>query len=173
MQATYQWSSGARIKIDPQTAGERLEAIRARKGGQLDRRDVLADARKTRSPLHQAFEWEDSVAAEQYRLMQAGHLLRAITVVFEDAPQSEPIRAFVHVSKGDDDAAFTHISVALADADMKAQLLKQALAEIEGWRRRYAHLEELSIIFAAADEVLSAHSGRTNRAPQLALAGAV
>jgi len=154
MRATYKWANGSRIKINPQTAGERIEWLRKRKGGQLDRKDVLAEAKKSRSPLHSAFEWDDSVAAEQYRLEQAGHMLRHITVVFEDSPEADPIRAFVHVSRREDEPAFTHISVALGDDDMRSQLLAQALAEIAGWRRRYAHLQELSILFAAADEVL-------------------
>lgn len=51
------------------------------------RASVLVDeARPEDSPAHPAFEWRDDVAAEEYRLYQARHLIRRVTVIHEEKP---------------------------------------------------------------------------------------
>ena len=46
---------------------------------------VLVDeARPVDSPAHDAFEWDDSKAAEEYRLSQARGWLKNVTLVVED-----------------------------------------------------------------------------------------
>ena len=53
--------------------------------GVLTPEAVVDDARPDDAPLHSHFEWDDALAGEQYRLVQARHLIRAVTV---DAPSS-------------------------------------------------------------------------------------
>lgn len=55
-------------------------AIKDRAGGHDIISDVLADARDEESPLHPYFEWDDGVAAEQYRWQQAYGLVRRVKV---------------------------------------------------------------------------------------------
>lgn len=50
----------------------------ARKSGRLTPELVVRDAEDARSPLHSQFEWDDSKAAEQYRLEQARDLIRSV-----------------------------------------------------------------------------------------------
>lgn len=46
---------------------------------------VLVDAaRPVDSPAHDAFEWDDSKAAEEYRLSQARNWIKNVTLVIED-----------------------------------------------------------------------------------------
>lgn len=58
----------------------RLEKIRARNNGVLTPDDVVKDARSETSPLHPYFTWDDSEAANQYRLDQARLLIRNVRV---------------------------------------------------------------------------------------------
>jgi len=58
----------------------RLEKIRLNHDGVLTPDDVVKDARRDSSPLHDQFEWDDTVAAGKYRIEQARELIR--TVVF-------------------------------------------------------------------------------------------
>jgi hypothetical protein len=46
--------------------------------GLLQPFDVVEAARDPGSPLHDSFEWNDSVAAERYRLEQARRLIRTV-----------------------------------------------------------------------------------------------
>jgi hypothetical protein len=134
--------------LDAQGTGEHLEALRG--DGDLTPEAVLKDATKKRSPLHIAFEWDDSAAAHQHRLNQARYMLRSIVVVLDDAPEAEPIRAFVNVA-ATSEHRYTHIQIALSDETMREQLIAKARSEMEGWRRRYTQLHELSAVFAAID----------------------
>ena len=59
---------------------ERLERIRIREKGVLTPDAVVADARNVTSPLHGYFTWDDTEAANQFRLEQARTLIRNIKV---------------------------------------------------------------------------------------------
>ena len=64
-----------------------LLAIAARHDGLLSPAQIVEEARDPASPLHDEFEWDDDSAAEQYRMAQAGALVRRLklTVIREDA----------------------------------------------------------------------------------------
>lgn len=146
----YQWKKGAHHspKVDAQAAGEELERIRTFHNGRLENADVVDAARDEASPIHEAFEWSDEKAAEAYRLDQAGALIRAIDVIIEkpDAPPA-PIRAFVSV-KREEDRSYTSVQHALSDAELRAQVIAAAWAELDAWRKRHAELVEFAGIFA-------------------------
>ena len=69
----------------------RLEALYAKKG-KLTTAQVLADAAKPRSPLHKEFTWDNSKAANEYRLIQARKLIRRYNVTVQDYGEK-----FVHI----------------------------------------------------------------------------
>jgi len=49
--------------------------------GRLSPADVVETARDPASPLHHCFDWDDSTAAESWRLEQARRLIRSVRVV--------------------------------------------------------------------------------------------
>jgi hypothetical protein len=143
------WASGG---VSAQVVGERLEEIR--RGRRLTPKAVVDDARPARSPLHPCFEWNDSLAAEKYRLEQARGLIQNVVVVYE-APKGKklPVRAFVSVTKNNE-REYTSISAAVRSPNLRQQLLEEALAEIVLWRQKYSRLQELSAIFGVVDRVM-------------------
>ena len=87
----YQWKSASRIKTNAQTAGEICENLERTVG--LTAKNLLEVSRPEDAPLHNEFEWNDSVAAEKYRENQARYIIRMLCV----APEKEdkpPVRAF-------------------------------------------------------------------------------
>ena len=155
MAMVYQWKPEARVKVDAQIAGEELERIRVRNNGRLDSRGVLEASRPSDAPLHGEFEWDDAAAAEQYRVQQAGYLIRMIAVEVDQAERSEPMRAFVSVVR-EADRSYTSIQHALSDTELRAQVLSQAWSELEAWRKRHAELIELAKVFAVIDQARTA-----------------
>lgn len=152
----YAWKNGAAAKVDAQVAGDELERLRVERNGRLDSRDVVEAARWPQSPLHPAFEWDDRKAAESWRVEQAGHMIRHLTVVVEKPDGEErPIRAFVSVVR-DADRSYTSVAHAMADADLRAQVIAAAWTELEAWERRHAELVEFGQVFAAIDQARSA-----------------
>lgn len=170
MKPVFQFQDGAHLRGDAQVVGERLEAIRAKKGT-LTPDLVLGDAKNIRSPLHEYFEWDDSKAAHQHRVEQARYLIRSVTVVYEagePAPARQahietvplaptapprPVRAFVSVQRDDGGRGYESTAVAMNDADMRRQVLERAHGEMAAVGRRYRELQELSEVFKALDQV--------------------
>lgn len=158
---TYQWARGVRFNVDPQAAGDRIEAIRRKHGGEVRPHHLVADARRG-GPLRACFTWDDAEAAREYRLEQARRILRGlVTVVDERRP--EPVRAFVAVrsetdhpenEEGDDGRSYVAIAEALDDPAMREQVLNAALSELRSWRQKYKRLQELARLFAAVDTQL-------------------
>lgn len=64
--------------MDTERKKKILERLQSLEGddGRITPEAVVEDARDPESPLHDEFEWDDSVAAEKYRLEQARRLLR-------------------------------------------------------------------------------------------------
>ena len=152
--SVYKWKDGAHIRINAKVAGAELERIRTKHRGRLTPKDVLDEAKSNVSPLHKHFTWDDTKAAQQYRLQQAGELIRSIEVVVEQAKPagraSGNVRAFVSVKEGKK-RAYTSIADAMSDTDLRAQVLADALRELQTWRKRYEQLSEFSKVFAAID----------------------
>jgi len=150
----YKWKSGARAKVKAQVAGEELERIRIRDGEELSPEAVVTEARKKKSPLHDEFEWDDTVAAHEFRLEQARCMIRSVLVTREGGKE---IRAFlnVRVEAADEDApakVYTSIERAMSDPVFRAQVLAKARKELQEWRKRYNDLEEFASIYRAMDE---------------------
>jgi hypothetical protein len=57
-----------------------IRALADRSGGLITPDIVVAAARHPDSPLHSEFEWDDTAAAEKYRLDQARALIRSVKV---------------------------------------------------------------------------------------------
>lgn len=65
--------------------------------GQITPTDVVDAARDPASPLHGHFEWDDSAAAEEWRLAQARTLIASVRVKLHSVPERPPLRAFVAI----------------------------------------------------------------------------
>jgi hypothetical protein len=120
---------------------------------------IVADARKKSSPLHSYFEWNDEIAAEKYRLQQAAKLIRDIGMETKDPKSNEKvvIRAFARVKLEGDKAlkgGKHHVvttNKALANKELREQVIGQALSYIKAWRNKYRLYTELSELFDAID----------------------
>lgn len=156
MGMVYQWKSGSRIQIDAQAAGEEMERIRVVNNGRLEAENVVEAAKAPKSALHPHFEWNDKEAAKAWRIEQAGHLIRCITVTLEKPDgEAAPTRAFVSV-KRDEDRSYTSVQHALSDAELRQQVLDRAWDELEAWRKRHAELVEFAKVFAVIDQARGA-----------------
>lgn len=62
--------------------------------GEIEPAAVVEAARSKKSPLHDRFEWDDSVAGHQYRLQQARHLIKLLRI---DRPEKAETRTVAFV----------------------------------------------------------------------------
>ena len=167
MSIKYKWSSGS-PGIPAQVAGEFVEAMRQEKG-HVTAREILDAARSEESPIHAAFCWDDGEAAEKWRLRQAGEMLRCLVRIVPVAPnRTAPVRAFVSIENGNSRRGYVSVDVAMADDDMRGQLLQRALDEAKHWRDQYQRLQELTPVFAAIKTVEQTARKRPRAKPKRA-----
>lgn len=108
--------------------------------------EVLERARDEKSELHKCFEWDDSKAAEKYRTIQAGNVIRALYIVHKDE-ETAPVRVLSKTSS----SSYQPTRTFLTNENEYADLLKRALSELESFKRKYETLSELESVFEQID----------------------
>lgn len=126
---------------DPQRIGEALASVAARNGGRLQPEDTVDAARDPKSALHPHFDWDDTVAAEKWRLEQARLLIRSIRV--EDDTRSYPPPAFLSIREVDRGTSYRFIGEVVRSAELQDAVLQAADRDLAAWQRRYNTLKDL------------------------------
>ena len=116
---------------------------------------IVEKGRNESTELHKCFEWNDTVAAEKYRIVQARDITRHLYYVRrepEDEEErqedrtvvlSEKFRVFTHMNGTPGIMQTVHI---VKDDDKYRQLLEQAMNELRAFKRKYECLKELKPI---------------------------
>ena len=134
---------------------EALKEIAKRDGGLLRPQAVVDAARPESSPLHGAFCWNNTEAAEKYRLIQAQYLIRSFRVTIEDNGAKYETPVFVGVStdrtEGKAENPYRLAEDVVKDADLLAVAEHDALEQLQGLRNRLGYLKRLDDIWAAID----------------------
>jgi hypothetical protein len=150
-------------KANPQRIGEALAKIAAAGGGELTPKAVVEAARSSSNVLHKHFEWDDSKAAEAFRLDQARNVIRSIHAEDEDASDGHAA-AFVSVSdKGG--TSYRTLDAIKNSADLQARVLAQAERDLDAFQRRYRAMQDVCAIIRTAQDALAKKRAKTeNRA---------
>ena len=144
--AAYKYSYGnvaGLFKNSADVAGPVCRALRESKEG-LTPHSLVEASRSENAPLHNEFEWDDSVAAEKYRETQAANIIRHLVIVETDTEEvrEKGVRAFV--STGENKNAYVPIKEALQNATWRENLLKAAVADMRTFVYKYKRLSELA-----------------------------
>lgn len=151
--SAYKWTSGARCAVDANIAGAVCEQLEER--GELTAERLVDVSRPEDAPLHRAFEWNDAIAAEKFRVTQAGYIIRSLVVVVEAADEARPIRAYFTTEV----KRYENINVIMQSEDKRRKLLQTAKRELEAFKAKYKALTELNKVFEAIDTVAEAVDG--------------
>lgn len=152
---TYQYRDGfrARPQIEAEQCHAILEQVRQQHNGNLTAPVLVESAKPKRHKLNHYFEWRDQVAGSRWREQQARSLIGAIQVQVDD---HEPVRSYQIITKlqvvdnkaeSEPVRMYADTEEALSDPDMRAQILRRCLAEVDSLRRRYSALKELADAF--------------------------
>lgn len=138
-----------------------LESIRG--DGTLTPEAVLSWARKHEdSELHGMFTWDDSEAAEKWRLEEARKLVVSVECIFPNLKARE--RVYVSISTDRvHGQGYRILSEVMTDEVRKATLLADALEELKSVRRRYTQLTELAAVWSSIDAVTSPNRKRRKK----------
>lgn len=137
------WRVAGIYKADAQKVAEEIG------NKKITPEEVLKKAKDENSELHKCFEWNDSVAAEKYRLQQAGNVIRML-VYKSEKENTEPVRAF-HITT--EKNTYQPTRTFLVQQDEYQSLLKRAMAELEAFKKKYHTLSELESVFEAMEMI--------------------
>jgi hypothetical protein len=118
-----------------------LQNIYEANGHELTPAAVVEASRPADAPLHHRFEWDDSIAGERYREVQAAQIIRSVKVtrITDTERGAVPVRAFLAVGETSDDPTGSWTYVALDDlsVDATAVILAQMEKDLSAIRRKY------------------------------------
>jgi hypothetical protein len=153
----YVWRETARIKgVTPDDAVKVLNEIAARDGS-IQPQAVVDEARPKDSIIHPAFEWRDTIAAEEHRKWQARNLIRCVRTVSEPDPTrpadertvkvvTTPAFVFTGGSQGNEDkpAGYYPAAKVITDMELFDRAMNEALQKLRSAERSVEDLKALA-----------------------------
>lgn len=141
------WSVKGLFKADAQRVADEISSI----GETATPQQVLDKAKDESTELHKCFTWDNSAAAEKWRLHEARNVICHLVIdKIDDAPKEEPVRVFF---KPETTSGYKRVDLIIKDGEYEA-LLKQAKAELVVFKTKYKRLTELENVFEAIDEII-------------------
>lgn len=110
---------------------------------------IVNVARDENSLLHQFFEWNDSIAAEKYRKIQAQQMLCRITYIVED--NDEPKRYYHNFTYSTHE--YHPVQYFYQHKDAYEELKKRAKDYLDGAVKRFSDIKELQPVWDAIKSV--------------------
>lgn len=126
----YKWTR--RFPVDAQIVGEVIEALPERSADYL-----LREARKKRSPVHSLFEWDNTKAAREYRLLQARLIINSLECEVVSVG-SEPQYIKAYIKQAGDTSIYVEIDEATDDDVTDAEA--ECIRHMERFKKRWSDL---------------------------------
>lgn len=141
----FVFRNGSRVSgVNAQSVGEELQRINEERGA-LRPSEVVNEARPESSPLHPAFEWNDSVAADEWRMHTARNLIRSVHVVDDS---EEPVAVYVSVQSPVGKREYQPVEIVVNRPDLYGMAVYEAQQRINS---AHKSLEDLEQAAGAAD----------------------
>lgn len=129
--------------VDPNKVAEEISGI----GNSATAEQIVERAKDENSELHKCFEWNDTIAANSWRINQARTLTYHLVIEQKETETDEDkpeIRFFVNPKNGEGYKRFERV---FRQEDEYQQLLQKAMQELHAFKRKYSRLTELQDIF--------------------------
>jgi hypothetical protein len=122
------------------------------KHGDLNDQLVVDEARPKTAPLHHRFEWDDSVAGEAYRRVQAAELIRSVKIRFDVGGERKSVRGFISNHEvGTPERGGYRPTEEVVQDELAMKILERELQRaMSDIKRKFGHLKEFAAILRAA-----------------------
>ena len=144
--AAYKYSYGGMdslFKNSADVAGAVCQKLSESDVG-LTAKSLVDASRDEKAPLHNEFEWNDSIAAEKYREEQAANIIRHLIIVRTDTEEVRASKDRSFVFTGERKTGYVPLDKALSNEVWKTNLLKAARADMRTFVLKYNRLSELA-----------------------------
>lgn len=144
----YSWNTGYSYSVDANAVGKEFEKL----GDNLTPETVVNVARDENNIMHNIFEWDDTVAGEKYRKIQATQLIKnlKINIISNDKKEKKQVRAFVSLERN---TGFKSLEAVINDIDQYQMLLDKAYRELYSIKLKYETLSEIQDLLKDIPEI--------------------
>ena len=122
--------------------------------GTLTAENVVDDARSPESPLHQHFEWNDTAAAEKYRITQARKLISSVHVtIIEELRLIDTVAYIRDPDLGPRDQGYAAVTEIRTDAERARKAILNEIATASAYLARVRALSTALGLDGAVESV--------------------
>ncbi len=108
--------------------------------GNPNPKEILEIARSTRSPIHKYFDWDDTAAAEKYRISQARDLITALYVEIDGGPR---MRAYEKIRLEENGPKqFLSLEQIAQAPSLVSQVVERAKSDLLFWKTKNENYKE-------------------------------
>ncbi len=143
------WKIGGIFKADAHEVAKEICSI----GDECTPQDLVKYARNENSELHKCFEWNDSIAGEKYRELQAQKVLTTLVITKDLGEDKKPVQYRLFVNTGDRSGNYKPLPVVIRKQDEYGRLLEMAKRELQAFKKKYSILAELENVFLEIDSL--------------------
>lgn len=140
------WKVAGLFRADASKVATEISSL----GEAVKPKDLVRYARDESSELHKCFEWDDGIAGEKYRELQAQKVLQLL-VITPKVEEKEPVSYRIFVNTGDNSGKYKPLPLVVKRSDEYESLLKMAKRELQAFKKKYEMLKELEGIFNEID----------------------
>lgn len=140
--ATWKTGFESLHKADAQKVADEILSI----GESATPAQIVDRARDEKAELHKCFEWNDTEAAEKYRLYQARQVV--CHLVIQRPPEEKEKPQYRLLYKTDDGKGYRPTTMIVQNKSEYDRLLERAYAELRRFKEKYHALTELEEIMA-------------------------
>lgn len=137
------WKFNGMFKADAEIVSKEIETI-----DNATPQNILEYAKNENTELHKCFDWDDTSAANKWRLQQARQIV--CNLVYKEETKSEQstaLRVFYQSSEN----KYESTKIILTNKDEYEELLKRAKQELRAFKEKYKMLTELDEILNLID----------------------
>lgn len=139
------------IKMEePSIQAEFERLMRADPNGLLRPEALVVAAESPAHPLHDKFEWDDTEAARLYRIEQARTVIRSFRVHIPDLNVEVQALSSLEMDRQNSGGYRWTLEV-LDRPDLRDELLRTALRELNAIKLKYQHIKELKDVWEKID----------------------
>jgi len=106
-----------------QPYGERLTTLMKEYDDELKPEWIVKDAKNKDAIYHEYFEWNNTVAGEQWRIQQARELVNHLVFIDVKDSRETPYRAFVSVTNAEGEKVYVALKTALDNPSYLKELI--------------------------------------------------
>lgn len=136
------------------------EILRIEKEKGLTAESLVEMAKDEDNPLHNFFEWEDSLAGEKWRLQQARVLINEVKVIIEEKEYYAFENVQIAVLEGGEqqvsknkERVYKPVIEIISNQELRRQIVDSALNKLSYWEEQNSKYEELHPIIKSAQKV--------------------